>query len=395
MISRLGVERRRRSGARRSRATASRNSARPRLDGYWCVPGSATASCIASTISGGRRAVGVADAEADHVDAGGLLGGDLALELGEQVRRDALQALTRSHAAPSSEVVGSSVAPRTRGRAQPVRFTCRSSPTSTSSSPPSSDARVTGELSPPRSDVRDRGAAWRRCRRTASPPPRARRSARGSRRAPIASTRRTRRRSCGSGTARCARSAGRSRQVERLELRASATAIAHCGLPIETCWKRHVAPAGAAARRARRRRPPGKSLELRLARPMSTRAGRRAGDRAGGSRPAAVWIEKLSASVQPRRRRYRIASRAPLPDSSASEPSGLKIRRSRDEARVARRRTAAARRRRTTPKWASHSIADARRRQLERQLVALDDQVVVAERLPLLESHRCRRSRGV
>ncbi len=42
--------------------------------------------------------------------------------------------------------------------------------------------------------------------------------------------------------------------------------------------------------------------------------------------PAAVWIEKLSALVQPARRRYRIAWRAPLPDSSASEPSGLKIR---------------------------------------------------------------------
>jgi len=41
--------------------------------------------------------------------------------------------------------------------------------------------------------------------------------------------------------------------------------------------------------------------------------------------PAAVSIEKTSESVQPWRRRYMIASRAPLPDSSASEPSGLKI----------------------------------------------------------------------
>ena len=49
---------------------------------------------------GGRGTVGVADAEADHVDAGGALLGDLALELGEQVRRDALQALTGSHPAP-------------------------------------------------------------------------------------------------------------------------------------------------------------------------------------------------------------------------------------------------------------------------------------------------------
>ena len=41
------------------------------------------------------RLVGVADAEADHVDAGGALVGDLALELGEHVRRDRLQALGR------------------------------------------------------------------------------------------------------------------------------------------------------------------------------------------------------------------------------------------------------------------------------------------------------------
>jgi hypothetical protein len=42
--------------------------------------------------------------------------------------------------------------------------------------------------------------------------------------------------------------------------------------------------------------------------------------------PAAVWIENCRASVQPARRRYRMASRAPLPESSASDPSGLKIR---------------------------------------------------------------------
>ena len=42
--------------------------------------------------------------------------------------------------------------------------------------------------------------------------------------------------------------------------------------------------------------------------------------------PASVWMLNVSASVQPFRRRYMIASRAPLPDSSASLPSGLKIR---------------------------------------------------------------------
>ncbi len=44
--------------------------------------------------------------------------------------------------------------------------------------------------------------------------------------------------------------------------------------------------------------------------------------------PAGVEIAKTSESVKPRWRRYMIASRAPFPDSSASDPSGLKIRRS-------------------------------------------------------------------
>ena len=47
-----------------------------------------------------RRPVGVADAEADHIDPRGPLLGDLALELGEGIWGDALQALTRFHAAP-------------------------------------------------------------------------------------------------------------------------------------------------------------------------------------------------------------------------------------------------------------------------------------------------------
>ena len=49
-----------------------------------------------------RRTIRVADSEADHVDARRPLGGDLALELRERVRRDAFQALARFHRAPSS-----------------------------------------------------------------------------------------------------------------------------------------------------------------------------------------------------------------------------------------------------------------------------------------------------
>ncbi len=47
----------------------------------------------------------------------------------------------------------------------------------------------------------------------------------------------------------------------------------------------------------------------------------------GRMSPAAVWIANESDSVQWCRRRYMTASRAPFPDSSASDPSGLKIRR--------------------------------------------------------------------
>ena len=91
-----------------------------------------------------------------------------------------------------------------------------------------------------------------------------------------------------------------------------------------------------------------------------------------------------SRSTWPRRRRYITASREPLPDSSASEPSGLKIR--------------------SVATYAGSSLGDEqqdavgadaevrvaeppdpRRRQLPRQLARLDDQVVVAERLPFLE----------
>ena len=46
----------------------------------------------------------------------------------------------------------------------------------------------------------------------------------------------------------------------------------------------------------------------------------------GRSSPAAVSSENVSASVQPLRRMNSTASRAPLPDTSASDPSGLKIR---------------------------------------------------------------------
>src|SRR5436309_2163794 len=61
----------------------------------------------------------------------------------------------------------------------------------------------------------------------------------------------------------------------------------------------------------------------------------------GRSSPAAVSIVNVSDPVHPLRRMNRTASRAPLPDTSASDPSGLKTRRragpERDGRRGARR----------------------------------------------------------
>ena len=71
--------------------------------------------------------------------------------------------------------------------------------------------------------------------------------------------------------------------------------------------------------------PEGKSSERTLARPMSTRHVR-GPVIVGRMGPAGVLIANSSCDVHPARRRYMIASRAPLPDRPDSEPSGLKMR---------------------------------------------------------------------
>src|SRR5256885_16835047 len=50
----------------------------------------------------GRRQVGIADAEADHIDSLALLLRDLPLELGEEVRRHGVQTFRESHSWNSS-----------------------------------------------------------------------------------------------------------------------------------------------------------------------------------------------------------------------------------------------------------------------------------------------------
>jgi hypothetical protein len=80
-----------------------------------------------------------------------------------------------------------------------------------------------------------------------------------------------------------------------------ATRIAHCGLPIETCWKAQLRPSVSSVA-APSSGPPGKSFDASRARPMST-VQVVSPVIVGRISPAAVWIEKTSLSVQPRRRR--------------------------------------------------------------------------------------------
>ena len=229
----------------------------------------------------------------------------------------------------------------------------------------------------------------RRCPRTASPRRRARRCARG----------------CASGVELGvpgdvgavgkqlggARSAGRRRagRAPRARRRRRSR-IAHCGLPIETCWKRHSRPAGARARRAVVRRPDGKSLEVqpRAAHVDAARAspGDRRPDLAGGG------LDREGVGVGP-------AAAAQVHDRLAGAVArelGLRAVGVEDpqlghEAALARAARAAARRRRrrrvgvaqpATRAGVSSKGSSSR----------LDDEVVVAERLPLLELHGARES---
>ena len=81
----------------------------------------------------------------------------------------------------------------------------------------------------------------------------------------------------------------------------SPTSIAHCGLPIETCWNSHSRPAAASVPRPSGF-PDGKSLEAVAARPMSTEQVS-SEVIVGVIGPAVVRIANVSASVQPWRRR--------------------------------------------------------------------------------------------
>ena len=152
MISRVGIERRRRSAARRRRRPPRGTRPGRGWTGTGACPGRGPRRVIASTMCAG---VGVSGSpipsEITSTPAASLLR-DLALELGEQVRRDALEALRLgAHDASSSARTNSSrelarehrLGPAGQGDVEIARST------STSSSPPSSTT-VTG-LGAPRS----------------------------------------------------------------------------------------------------------------------------------------------------------------------------------------------------------------------------------------------------
>ena len=195
---------------------------------------------------------------------GGLLLGDLALQLGEQVRGQAVQALAGLHAFLSASRNSSAELARgTRAR-------------------PSRSGRRAGPRPPPPRARRRRGARSRGCRcprstaATAapvapvpedivSPTPRSKMRAR------IVSTRTRARQNdtlvrLGNSSWR---SIGGPSSARSSSSRPSGTSIAHWGLPTDTCWKRARArphsgcPSPSAS-------PDGKSLERELARPMST-----------------------------------------------------------------------------------------------------------------------------
>ena len=81
----------------------------------------------------------------------------------------------------------------------------------------------------------------------------------------------------------------------------SPTTIAHCGLPIETCWKSHSRPPALSVPLPSSP-PEGKSLEAVEALPMSTEQVS-SPVIVGTIGPATVLIAKVSSSVQPWRRR--------------------------------------------------------------------------------------------
>ena len=210
--------------------------------------------------------------------------------------------------------------PRTRARRSPVR-SVRSSETSTSSSPPSM-----------RDAYRAAGAAQVGGHRRAGG------AGAGGQRLPRAALEdagadggaveaRRRRRWCDSGRARASRPAGATsrRSISSIPSPASIDALR---VPTFTCWNGHLPPSRLELPAPVRRRRPDSRPTRSEARPSSIETVPGPVIR-GRTVPAAVSDLELVGVGPARPSKVKAASLAPLPDSSASEPSGLKIRSSR------------------------------------------------------------------
>ena len=271
--------------------------------------------------------------------------------------------------------------PRYTGTAQPVRSTCSASSTSTSSSPPSSRRSRASRRRAARGPRRRR---TRRCRRTSvSPTPRSKIRARMLARPELAPERRVR--AVGEDRRR-ARSPGRS------PARSSASSSSRL-------VRRGSRTAGCRSRRAgrpRRARPPRAPRGRPRARPGSPSsaaprgpcrpAGRRARDRRAdlprrgldrervGVRPAAAaQVEDRLAGAVARQLGLRAVG---VEDPQPRDEAGLRRRRELEHAVGAGAEVAVA-----EPRAPASGVSSNGER------VALDDQVVVAQGLPLLEAH--------
>ncbi len=103
--------------------------------------------------------------------------------------------------------------------------------------------------------------------------------------------------------------------------------------------------------------------------------------------PARVVIANVSASVHPRRRRYMNASRAPLPESSGLGSVRVEDPQTGDMVGASGVGSSSRIPSEETPVWGGADGPDPGFGQLKRERIALDDQIVVAEGLPLLEVH--------
>ena len=192
----------------------------------------------------------------------------------------------------------------------------------------------------------------RRCPTTASPPRRARRSGRGSRPAPVGHQNETfvRLGNCGSCSI-AGPIAGRSSASSSA---APATRIAHCGLPIGTCWKRRPAtspvPSGAAGREVLGAQPRAPHVDAARRRAEDRRA-----DLAGRGLDRELVLVGPAAAAQVEDRLARaVARQLGLRAVRVEDPQA------RDEA--GRRRAATARARRRRPGRCGGRRAGARRR---------------------------------